>query len=1146
MPCEIQIQVLQHFGHVWEVDFRMVDESSVIKVICDGLGCVEYEELLEKLGGDDVENVINNKDIFTVIQQNKSKKILVTSKIRRCKPSECQERCTDLHLCKFGLLGQCNMQRCKYGHSLRTEHNSRALREHGLQDLNKDQLRVLLLQNDSSLLPNVCVSYNKGSGDFGNCPDKEACVRLHVCERYIRGLCDGNECKRCHDFHEPHPSETLRARGIASHLIGSLLQIYQNILTLKDHRYAQDKYGARNRENPKSQQPSNRAKVPESLHSNRAVNEICRSFIRGCCKYGAEKCWRVHFGLPYKWEVEVDEVWIDLPDNEVIERDYCDPAKIHSVGLEPVCFDTMEQGEHRVRRLSTVSSVIDPTFTHTTKWIWYWENEYHKWIKYGSIKEMHRLSSITCEELEKNYLHFLEDSSHDLVKFTAGKQCYELNFRTMKQRNEMSNTERPVRRRPWFVSVFDARIARPRRGPNSYIGVPGFWDKTAVCESGYQRVLLDSSHKDFVRVQEHFNKTMRDFNILTVERVQNKELWEDFQTKKERMKKANSDKKYGEAERLLFHGTNTKNIDAICRQNFDMRVSGVNATVYGQGSYFAKDAKYSNDYTDHCGERCMFACRVLVGQYTKGVSHYRRPPAKDAAGNLYDSCVNDVRNPTIYVVFDRSQVYPEFLITYEKSSFPKDINVLFDSVFDLSKTAESETSTSSSDKAHITTSDSASTGMMLAAAGIPSALDSPLNPVKDVSSDPQRDDEMILIERIKIESSSHNARSIRSGSASTGEMLAAAGIPSALDSPLNPGEDVCSDCKNDDGMILIDTLDVILTSPESELSIQSKPPRRLTSLSRLLKESDQGLHASDTNTDFFSSDHLLIAARPSLTDSSVLSGNVTYGRETFNLETKRTSQRSRQDSQNSATLRTPDFDKSGTDTLDPIFCSSDKAKIFHAYSKTESETSSKTSSAQKQSLDMFSDIFDVNQTASELRTRSPQKEYITSSAENLITLETFPVPSHSNNQLLSSVKLSVTDKSIHYNIRSDSVTKQRSPQHDSPAARTGVAAGFSHPLLSTTASSTARNLSTNASSAGSHTAKKTKILTINTPSSSSSNKQYCSDGSLSSSSVSFNERQPSALSSIQNPSKSTNPQQASQQTKILDARSEQKQKCKLQ
>lgn len=43
----------------------------------------------------------------------------------------------------------------------------------------------------------------------------------------------------------------------------------------------------------------------------------------------ADKCCRVHFSLPYKWEVEVDGVWSDLPDNEMIEIDYCDPAKIH-------------------------------------------------------------------------------------------------------------------------------------------------------------------------------------------------------------------------------------------------------------------------------------------------------------------------------------------------------------------------------------------------------------------------------------------------------------------------------------------------------------------------------------------------------------------------------------------------------------------------------------------------------------------------------------------------------------------------------------------------------------------------------------------------------------------------------------------------
>lgn len=167
----------------------------------------------------------------------------------------------------------------------------------------------------------------------------------------------------------------------------------------------------------------------------------------------------------------------------------------------------MMHGLHRVRRLSTVSSVIEPSFSHTTKWVWYWENEYNKWIPYGSIvswrllpfsvplslynttqvikllrkldpnaklndltsyiyiyikqnfcdilicnilcsgvfsalnehlfsllklqKEMHRLSCINSEALEKKYLQFLENNSHDVLKFSAGKQFYELNFRGM-------------------------------------------------------------------------------------------------------------------------------------------------------------------------------------------------------------------------------------------------------------------------------------------------------------------------------------------------------------------------------------------------------------------------------------------------------------------------------------------------------------------------------------------------------------------------------------------------------------------------------------------------------------------------------------------------------------------------------------------
>lgn len=85
------------------------------------------------------------------------------------------------------------------------------------------------------------------------------------------------------------------------------------------------------------------------------------------------------------------------------------------------------------------------------------------------------------------------------------------------------------------------------------------------------------------------------------------------------------------------------------------------------GSYFARDAKYSHSYTKSSGIRTMFVCRVLVGDYTKGNSSYLRPPSKDRGDvHFYDSCVDDMNDPSIYVVFEKHQVYPEYLIQYNE------------------------------------------------------------------------------------------------------------------------------------------------------------------------------------------------------------------------------------------------------------------------------------------------------------------------------------------------------------------------------------------------------------------------------------------------------------------------------------------------
>jgi len=61
----------------------------------------------------------------------------------------------------------------------------------------------------------------------------------------------------------------------------------------------------------------------------------------------------------------------------------------------------------------------------------------------------------------------------------------------------------------------------------------------------------------------------------------------------------------------------------------------------------------------------MFLARVLTGDYCKGNSSLKAPPVKDEHDNrLYDSVVDDVSNPNIFVVFKDSSVYPSYLVTF--------------------------------------------------------------------------------------------------------------------------------------------------------------------------------------------------------------------------------------------------------------------------------------------------------------------------------------------------------------------------------------------------------------------------------------------------------------------------------------------------
>lgn len=137
----------------------------------------------------------------------------------RYQRGECQA-CDQLHFCRRHMLGKCPNRdcwsTCALSHDIHTPVNIRVLKHHGLFGLNEAQLRILLLQNDPSLSPEVCLLYNKG-GDalYGYCNLKDKCNKFHVCKSFVRGECRLLSCRRSHQLIHAASLKLLQDQGLS-------------------------------------------------------------------------------------------------------------------------------------------------------------------------------------------------------------------------------------------------------------------------------------------------------------------------------------------------------------------------------------------------------------------------------------------------------------------------------------------------------------------------------------------------------------------------------------------------------------------------------------------------------------------------------------------------------------------------------------------------------------------------------------------------------------------------------------------------------------------------------------------------------------------------------------------------------------------
>uniref|UniRef100_A0A8C5BP42 Poly [ADP-ribose] polymerase n=1 Tax=Gadus morhua TaxID=8049 RepID=A0A8C5BP42_GADMO len=196
------------------------------------------------------------------------------------------------------------------------------------------------------------------------------------------------------------------------------------------------------------------------------------------------------------------------------------------------------------------------------------------------------------------------------------------------------------------------------------VNLPKHWEIMPSGISCQSFTVLPKS-PEYNEVRQLFKATVQR-NVIKIERIQNPVLWKSLQLKKADMEARNGHKNN---ERRLFHGACSISIQDINQYGFNRSYAGKNAACYGNGTYFAINANYSAQDTyskpDAQGQKCVYLCRVLTGDFTKGTQGMLVPPTKASSALHYDSVVNDINSIQMFVIFHDTHAYPEYLITFK-------------------------------------------------------------------------------------------------------------------------------------------------------------------------------------------------------------------------------------------------------------------------------------------------------------------------------------------------------------------------------------------------------------------------------------------------------------------------------------------------
>ncbi|XP_027736923.1 protein mono-ADP-ribosyltransferase PARP12-like [Empidonax traillii] len=158
------------------------------------------------------------------------------------------------------------------------------------------------------------------------------------------------------------------------------------------------------------------------------------------------------------------------------------------------------------------------------EYAWYWLDDSKEWIEYGKKHPDHCAASITSEFLESEY----QADEKAVIVFSAGSQQYKIDFADMVQTNLVFETRRNVIRLPKYL-LPEGGQDKSQNTTLSLSTYPPEWDQSALPDTGFKLIRLSCDSQEHEKIKRLFEKTMKDYHINQIQRIQNPTLWEFFQ-----------------------------------------------------------------------------------------------------------------------------------------------------------------------------------------------------------------------------------------------------------------------------------------------------------------------------------------------------------------------------------------------------------------------------------------------------------------------------------------------------------------------------------------------------------------------------------------------------------------------------------------